>query len=311
MSSYQLPKGYLSVSQVQMYLKCGIQYYFAYILGIKSPPNIALATGSSGHEALEANFKFKAVDENHQDMPTADVVDAFSTAYDKNIKNVPAKQRPKTEVGSNKDRTIKLIEHHQKVMAPKLTPVDENSIEYEFKEVIGGVPMLGFVDLKIPTGIVDHKFVGKAKSVYEANDDLQLTLYSRVEGGTPMFNCLVKSKQLKSGNWSEPRTVLVPGKKRTQQQIDWFEQTLQYVAEAISSGTFIPANPTDWWCSDKFCGFWHMCRGAKKDKFPSIITMQETFKSKMAEENAKAIKKKAPEAPVVDTSKPLPVFETQ
>src|SRR5690606_14633519 len=45
----------LSYTQLERYEKCPLSYWFAYELGIPSPPNASLITGSCVHEALE-NF---------------------------------------------------------------------------------------------------------------------------------------------------------------------------------------------------------------------------------------------------------------
>jgi len=271
-----LPKGYLSISQIEMFIRCPRSYYYRYIKGIKSPPSIALVTGSSGHAALEMNFRFKAKDAGKQDAPVADVLDAFGTEFDERTKEL---ERPNPlTLSHTKDRTYDLISLHQEQVAPGLVPEDENAIEQELKMEIGGIQMLGFADLITPTAVVDHKFVGKTKSVNEASNSLQLTFYAKATGkDTGAFNCLVKSKQSpKTGKWSAPKVQVVPSAPRTQQDYTWLESVVQGVAHAISSGVFPPTDPTTWMCSEKFCGFWHMCRGAKGgplDNPSAIITV--------------------------------------
>ncbi len=47
---------------------------------------------------------------------------------------------------------------------------------------------------------------------------------------------------------------------------------------AKKSGAFLPANPDDWHCSERFCGYWGMCPAAKRPKqiaIPSAGIVQE------------------------------------
>lgn len=52
---------HLSVSQISMYLRCSLQYWFRYIQGIKAPPNLKLTVGKAGHEGLEFENRQKVV----------------------------------------------------------------------------------------------------------------------------------------------------------------------------------------------------------------------------------------------------------
>lgn len=271
---FALPKGYLSISQIETYMKCGLQYYYRYIQGKMTPPGIALVTGSSGHAALEMNFTHKA--KTMEDAPVADVLDAFSDSYDQKV--IEVEHMNKVAKGKEKDRTTKLIEVHQEIMAPSLMPMDQSSVEGEIRMDIGGVPMLGYYDLETPTALIDHKFVGKAKGTNEANDSLQLTFYSKAKGKPDVaFNCLIKQKESKTTHkWSDPRVVMVTGRTRTEADYKWLESVVRFVAAAISAGVFVPAPPDHWACTKRFCGYYDQCRGSGKDVSPTIIALGQS-----------------------------------
>jgi hypothetical protein len=291
MSEFNLPKGYLSISQIETYMKCGLQYYYRYVQGKMTPPGIALVTGSSGHAALELNFTHKA--ETMDDLPVEDVLDKFSDSYDQKV--VEVEGMGKVAKGAEKDRTAKLITIHQEIMAPSLMPMDQSSVEGEIRMPIGGVPMLGYFDLETDTALIDHKFVGKAKGTNEANDSLQLTFYSKAKNKPDVaFNCLIKSKPNKAGDkWSDPRVVMVTGRTRTEADYKWLESVVRFVAAAISRGVFVPAPPDHWACTKRFCGYYDQCRGSGKDVSPTIIGVADKIEATAAKKEKKADKPKA------------------
>jgi len=268
-----LPKGYLSVSQIETYLKCGIQYYFRYIEGLISPPSIELGTGKAGHAALELNFTHKAV--NGADAPLDEVLDHFSDRFEAEMQDVSSQNA--TYKGAVKDKTTKLIEIHQDKVAPNLVPASPDDIEGKIEMPIAGIPMVGYYDLATQSTVIDHKFVSRTKSKADADNSLQLTFYARATGKKDVaFNCLIKSNKRDSGTWSEPRVNIVSGNPRNAQDFQWLESVVRYVANAISAGIFLPAPPDHWACTKKWCGYYHKCRGAGKDVSPKIIQMSGT-----------------------------------
>jgi len=278
-----LPRGYLSISQIEMYIRCPRSYYFRYIKGIVSPPSIALVTGSSGHAALEMNFRYKANDPNRMDAPVSDVMDAFSDEFD--VRSKELDRGTPLSLSNEKDRTYGLLQKHQEEIAPSLVPESADSVEQELKMEIGGIQMLGYADLVTTDSVVDHKFVGKVKSAADANNSLQLTFYAKATGKDQgAFNCLVKSKlSPKAGRWSVPKVQIVPGAVRTDLDYAWLENVVKSIAISISAGVFPPTDPCSWACSEKFCGFWHMCRGATggASQLPdSMVTVDKKIEPK-------------------------------
>jgi len=54
-----------------------------------------------------------------------------------------------------------------------------------------------------------------------------------------------------------------------------FARSIHAWAVACKTGSFLPARSTDWWCSEKFCGFWHQCPAAKRPKLVQIGKVPE------------------------------------
>lgn len=59
---------------------------------------------------------------------------------------------------------------------------------------------------------------------------------------------------------------------RDMNDVDVFLNRFANAMHAIKTGTFVPANPTFWGCSEKYCGFWHMCPYAKRPHQVRITT---------------------------------------
>ena len=53
-------KPYLSPTQLETLSKCGMQYYWRYIEGLRVPPGIALIKGGAVHTSVERDMRAKA-----------------------------------------------------------------------------------------------------------------------------------------------------------------------------------------------------------------------------------------------------------
>lgn len=246
----KLPKGYLSFSAVEMYLKCGQQFKFRYVDGVRSPPSVAMVEGSSHHSWLQTNNNLQK--EEKQIIGAEDAMDIFMTAWKKQSKDVDRRERIRDE----KDvftRAPKLIGAYIKRLAPKMRPV---AVEKRFRISIGGVPFVGFIDVvdKIK-GALDYKTTSKKKTAGQARNSLQLSSYARVLGTHDVgFISLVKAKT---------PTVDLVTTKLASKDVQWADEIAASTADAIKRGAFPKTSPDNWWCSEKFCGYWHQCRGAK------------------------------------------------
>jgi hypothetical protein len=278
-----LPRNYLSVSQINMYLRCPKQYEFRYIKDEKNPPSGNLIQGTSGHSALEKTHHH-IVDHG---TPASDeeVMDTFSSSWDKACQEEVTWDADDPRDGM-KDQGLALVRMYNHSVAPTVKPrvVTKDGqtirgIEEEVKITIEGVPMLGYIDLidsdaslsfspdeaaliheaggAIPAGlrtaIVDFKFKSKSMTDAEANGSIQLTFYSYATGILAgRFDQLLKQKTPKLKRLDT---------FRSSKDHAWLKQIIRGVAEAISAGVFPPTDPTNWCCSEKWCGYWHMCRG--------------------------------------------------
>ena len=254
-----LPKGYLSVSAVDLYLTCPMSYYLQYIEGHKPttiPPS--LVEGSSGHEVLEIANIEKA--KTGDDLSEKQIIEAWDDTW--SSKKGEAEWKGEDEKPDDvQERGRVLFTQYRKHYAPKSTPLSEATIEKRIETTIGGVPVVGYIDIirkgdETPV-VADYKFVNRTKSITDVEKGLQLGVYALAEGIRQVeFLCFVKTKtpkieRVKSG--------------RTQESLDKVVRVFQGVSQAIKSGVFPFCSPDSWKCCQKFCGVWEHCpQGGKR-----------------------------------------------
>lgn len=242
----------LSGSSLSTFLRCGHQWYLAYVERIRRPPNVKLAVGIAGHKAVETNLAQKI--ESRVDLPTEQVVDAFSDEYESIRPDIT--DSPKL-IGEGKDSGIKSVIVHHKLVAPAIQPL---WVEREVTYDINGIPYAGTVDLVDQHEVVrDWKFTGRKPS----GDDylLNKTGYAlgyrqasgRRERGVTL-DYIVRTKTpyhhpLKAGPVSD-------------NDVRAFGQIVEGAYENINAGRFLPNGLMGQACS--WCGYRDICKYRNK-----------------------------------------------
>lgn len=242
----------LSASSVTTFLRCGVQWEFAYVKALKSAPTIKQSLGIAAHEAFEANMLGKLVAE--VDMPEAFVLDVFSGAYDRLLLEV---EDPAEDPGKAKDQGVRLIQKQHREVAPGITPVlVEAPIQFE----IDGMLYSGTIDLtdskkrvrdwktsaRKPTdggtysiGMTGYA-LGYRALTGETETDVQLDFFVRYKKQAPAYY------PIPAGGPVSDRAIAV------------FADVVARVYEAISAGRFTPNGLTSGACS--WCGYREICR---------------------------------------------------
>lgn len=250
-SLYELPKEYLSVSQVTMFQRCPRQYFYRYVENVVSPPGSAMVEGSAIHRSLEKALLAK---KNNDLLPLDTLLDVYREEWKKAEGVVFEEDENEDKILSRGRRFLTLYREDN---LKRIIPID---VEKKFFVTLPGahVPVLGFIDL-IDAGeedkveaIVDHKVTGRMKSQFEADSDMQLTLYSHVIG-TPKvrFDVFLKNKT--------PVIKSVSSLRRSA-DIRWVSKVFTEVARAISTGIFPPCDPKNYMCRPEQCGYFGRCR---------------------------------------------------
>ena len=172
---------HLSVSQLTMYLRCSMQYYFRYVLGIKERPNLAMLNGTAGHAAVEYNYKKKIT--TKLDEPLEKILDIFSDSYDAETAVLePQDMKPGDDLGDTKDKTVESLRIWRLREAPMRRPL---AVEASFDLIVPVdetfqleiPPINGRIDLIDQSGTLDNKFTGRMKSQADVDLSSQLDTY--------------------------------------------------------------------------------------------------------------------------------------
>jgi hypothetical protein len=247
-------KPHLSVTQLNMLSRCGLQYDFRYIQKIIAPPGVQLVIGKGTHAAIEKDLVNKQQwgtllpDDSIADY----AADAARAAWDE---DEPVLQEGDPDKGGVVDVAVSLAQLHHKQVAPGIDPV---AIERGFVLEIEGFPydLMGFVDIEEPGRIRDTKTSSKSPPADAAEQSDQLTLYhlEAVTRGLPppmvQLDYLVKTKVPKAVSLSSVRGPEDHAR---------FLRRVEVAARVIEAGSFQPAAPDSWACSQKWCGYWDRC----------------------------------------------------
>jgi len=272
--SRALPRGYLSVSQVMQYTKCGEAYRRRYVLEQLIPSNSFMVQGRGVHKAAE-ELHLSII--GGSPISSAEMVQHYSDVHDTEIvyaeiKEEDSKGDPLTP-GVIKDMGVRLTRKYHRVALgsdkdsktgqpiPAVKPVAAEQV-FRVKvtpENSDPIPFMGVIDLVEEGSISDLKTKKKAASQSEADNSIQLSLYAHVTG-IPHVRLDQLVKPTKTMPERFLRTESIRDKRETMHALD----VVAEVAQDIASGRFRRTNPENWWCTEKWCPYWKDCRGRKR-----------------------------------------------
>jgi len=251
---------HLSFSQIDRYRKCGRQYAFIYLEGLRMPPGIALVKGSAVHRGIEYNSLYKVA--TREEMKRSDVVDYTVSEFEKRMSEEEVVVKDGEDPGAAKDSCVNLIDLYMGEISPTIQPMH---VEAEIELNIDGVlPIKTVIDcIDDDERIRDYKTTGKSKTQADIDNSLQMDIYAM-------------AYHQKFGHWAigSSLDVLVETKTPKYQRLDTVatvesvaraENIIRAVQSGIEKQAFGPAPEGAWWCGSKFCGFWSRCEfGGKR-----------------------------------------------
>jgi hypothetical protein len=255
-----------------MFLRCPRQWAYRYLEGRKVKPSGAMKQSGVFHSIAEANYRQKIV--SGKDLSETEMTDSFATLFEHEWEReelLPF-QEGESKAGF-KDQGVDIVREHWLNIAPKVQPV---TVEQKFELTLGkddsSYSLSGRIDVVDFHGAIrDNKAMGRAPSQEEVDKDLQLTTYSlahrvMLRHANPeldladlqklvepelTFDAIIKTKR------PEARIFRT---RRSREGLRMHLNTIGNVAKAIRADAF-PRNPTGWWCSERWCGYWHDCMG--------------------------------------------------
>ena len=191
---------HMSYSQLSMYLRCSMQYYFRYVQGLKERPKVSTSIGKGGHAALEWNTRYKLITKH--DRSPDEIVSKASDLIDHYLADVPPSEyEADVEPGALKDKQLAATRVYAVRDAPGIIPVGAE-VEYDLDinkyvpDQLRQTQDIRPVNMKIDViyqdkltlvqdhdqgvaiGIEDYKYVTRKKTQAEVNMSPQLTTYA-------------------------------------------------------------------------------------------------------------------------------------
>lgn len=245
-------------SEINDFLKCGLKWTFKHVDKIKMPSRHQLTVGGSVDKGVTHNLIQKIKSE--KDLPLNEVLDVYSTEFEV--------RRPDTDFmdedpGALKDMGAHLVEVHHKYLAPKLIP---ETVQENFAiETDAGYDLTGTIDLVEKTEIiVDHKTAkafyaedAVSKAIQPAMYDFAYEALRNKKSKGFRYDVIKKPTKTKSAEIQQISAQILDSDRQ------WLFQTIGNMHKAVQAGVALPAPEGAWWCSEKWCEFWHICKGKK------------------------------------------------
>ncbi len=257
----------LSPSQVLMYGKCALSFYFRYVEGKKIPPGISLKKGSSYLSAAEHNFVQKI--KSGLDLPEKDIVEVAVASFEKGIKEeeIILTEEEKAigrdnVIGKTKDAMVPLAKLYSKEVAPDYQPVvveEAVTIDLTSKYFLFG--KLDLVTNK--NEIIDLKTGGKAKPADAADEDEQLDLYTLAYffkfGKLPAKVALDTAIQYETATKGLITRRQRLDSTRDKGHIEVTRNRTTLLLDALEAEIYPPCPKGNWNCSPRWCGYYGPC----------------------------------------------------
>lgn len=193
---------HFSASSAKMAVRCEEQWRQRYILGKKSPPNLALIGGKADHAAIEQSMLKKIT--SFTDLPVKEVTEAFVESVEKEVDQAgglselewkddldteAARVREYDDLRTHGQRVVKA---YHETASPLLQPI---AVEAPIEILVPGLPVkvIGYIDLiandaqlqidnpffdvSAQTRIIDRKRRKRASAKIEPEWSIQAEIY--------------------------------------------------------------------------------------------------------------------------------------
>jgi len=254
---YNLPKGYLSSSQINTYLMCPKSYMYKYVENMPSKINDKLAIGRAVSVGLYM-YNINRNNKGWEDMTKFEIskeLEAYQSELGESITNdiyvtsVDCVSAYVNYIKNNK------LDNYIVVAAEDKREFDINGIKVVY------IPDLIKSDIAtLDDIIVDYKTTAMSRYSPEMlKYDIQTSIYSLAEG----INA-IEIHEIKKPTKKKPTQISIIPCEKTPQAIDDVVEVIEDTAKAITAGIFPKCEPNHWKCSKTYCEYWDICRGEER-----------------------------------------------
>jgi len=256
----EIKKPHLSATQMDTYCRCPEAYRRSYIEKEKIPPMVAALRGRGMHHGAKVNFRQKMA--SGVDLPAADIIDAGIAQFETECKgglmlDYEEAKRGAPAVVSDAVASLRtILGFHAAQQAPHYQPIMvEHFVQLELS---GPRDLVGVIDVATKSVVADFKNAKRSKSQGEVESSIQLTTYAAMykaeTGQLPQAVALDTIVTLKT---ETKRQVLISS--RDEADLLALRNRINAINHAIDAGSFPPAAPGSWNCSDRWCGYYRTC----------------------------------------------------
>lgn len=256
MARNHIDKPHYSWSQVSLFMRCPRRYYYQYVERIPMRPIYVLESGKAMHAGLEEHNRELA---HGRGLTSDQAVDCAVARFESN-EHLGELDVPR---GEATDRLVKDIAppvcHYlnftEREELGSEVPISEDDVEREVWFDVAGAsrPFVGYIDLALPSTILDYKLIGRRKSAQDVERDGQLTLYSTVLDRPAGFIQCLRGKEVAEYTPQRQEEHVRRG------VLAAIEDNVKSLEAALASGHFPRCDPTSWGCSQKWCPFFRKC----------------------------------------------------
>ncbi len=273
--------------------QCGERFYRRYILRDFRPSGVKAKRGTAVHKvAAESHLRqLKAKTDGAEReeylvgvLPSVEeakdmAADSFQAAMSQGCAYSEDERAvgPDKVVAAEKDAAVAMGAHYVQRVAPQVDPLavekrwiirpanTEDEIQGIVDLVAEETRTIDLVDRAVRrkvTLVIDTKTKDRSPRDTDAMTSQQLTvyamIYAAVTGAPPDYVQLNTIVRTSTGKVSHVQLTA----QRSRADLEAVAARLNASMEAVKRGTFVPANPDSWWCSEKFCEYWSECKFA-------------------------------------------------
>lgn len=283
-------KPQLHYSAVDTMAQCGEAFRRRYIMNDRTPSGVYLVVGKAVDRSVTKNLDNKI--KYKQLLPVEHAVDIARDSVVWQWDRTELELSPdelKVGMAATRDRAIdkavRLSLAHAKKHAKKLKPTH---VQRKWTLELKGFPvdLVGTLDIQEGSDTIrDLKTSGKSPKSTIADQSEQLTAYALaakvIDGVAPKQVALDYVIDLKRS--TKVQTFF---STRDDNDFNVFLARVERTVEIIQKGAYMPTQPTNWKCSERWCGYWKTCPFAKRPKtvnVPNLPTTEEGVSINAAE----------------------------
>lgn len=251
---------HVSASMYGLWAKCEVAFQYRYLEGLKIPGTAAMHGGSALHEACNINHTQKI--ETQKDMPCSDLQDAARDTFVEKVREaiyIPKEDRGRKNdvLNSALNCAIENVKGYSKEIAPEIQPsASEIKIWGDFGL---DLPVLGIIDVVHEKNmLIDFKTTKRKKASGSEHKELQPSFYTMLWKNETGIDANFKYYYLKNGEVDERES------SRNKADCDQLLLRLEVFINSVKTGIYKPAEPGHWQCTEKWCGYWPICKFAQK-----------------------------------------------